>query len=583
MDKHLRIALILSAVDKASSVISNAVNKSSRNLEKIGRSARIQEQMDSVGNRALLAGAAVTGFFASTLGAASSLEESLSKTRVVFGENSDAVIRWAENSAVAFGQSQQDALEAASTYGNLFQAFGVGRQQAQEMSTTLTQLAADLASFNNTSVEEAIIALRSGLSGETEPLKRFGVAINDVRLKDQALRMGLISTTKGALEPGIKAQAAFALIMHDTALAQGDFARTSDGFANSQRIARAELANTTAQLGAALIPAVTQLLKAVLPVIQAFARWAKENPGLVKTIAAGGVALLALGGALKIASAAMAIFNAVALLNPIGLIVAAVIAAIAAITALVVYWEDLVAWFKQTSPLMKVVLAPLIAALGPLLLIAYAIRQIIDNWGTISQFFVDIWNTADQTFTKILGRVEAFVMAVPNAFQAIYDYLAGLWERFYQAGANIVNSIAEGMKSAAMAPINAMEAMVGKMRDYLPFSPAKTGPLRDIHRVKIVETIASSMKPQKLTEKMGQVVGAATNMLGGGMGVSAPAMQLAPVGGGGSSFNYAPQITINGADPQAQMNFREILNQHKDEILRILRMENERSSRTRLG
>lgn len=194
-----------------------------------------------------------------SIAAASDLAESQSKVNVVFGESSTKVQDWSRNSASAFGLSRQAALEAAGTYGNLFQAFGLGREQATEMSTSLVQLAADLASFNNTSVDDAIQALRSGLSGETEPLKRFGVAINDVRLKEEALRLGLIETTKGVLPTAIKTQAAYALIMKDTALAQGDFARTSDGLANQQKTLQANLQNVSAELGEKLLPVVLKL------------------------------------------------------------------------------------------------------------------------------------------------------------------------------------------------------------------------------------------------------------------------------------------------------------------------------------
>lgn len=191
--------------------------------------------------------------------AASDLAESQSKVNVVFGESAAQVQDWSKKSASAFGLSRQAALEAAGTYGNLFQAFGIGREQANQMSTSLVGLAADLASFNNTSVDDAIQALRSGLSGETEPLKRFGVAINDVRLKEEALRLGLIETTKGVLPTAIKTQAAYALIMKDTALAQGDFARTSDGLANQQKILQANLQNVSAELGEKLLPLVLKL------------------------------------------------------------------------------------------------------------------------------------------------------------------------------------------------------------------------------------------------------------------------------------------------------------------------------------
>jgi hypothetical protein len=228
---------------------------------------------------------------------ASDLEESQSKVNTVFGQSASVVNDFAKKSAVSFGITRQAALEAAGTFGNLIQAFGIGKGQAAEMSTTLLGLAADLASFNNTPIEQAIEALRSGLSGEAEPLKRFGVAINDVRLKQEALNLGLYDG-KGALDITAKTQAAYALILKDTSLAQGDFSRTSGGFANQMRILKASLSDAATEIGLVLLPYfknfVTTLNETVVPAIKVFAENFKEK---------------GLSGALEMATAQMGEFG----------------------------------------------------------------------------------------------------------------------------------------------------------------------------------------------------------------------------------------------------------------------------------
>lgn len=189
----------------------------------------------------------VLDFLGDAAAGARDLEEAQNKVNVVFGESAE-ITKWAEDAADSFGTSKRAALEAVGTYGNLFRAFGIGQGKAEEMSTSLVELAADMASFNNTSVDDALEALRSGLSGETEPLKRFGVALTDARLKEIALREGIYDGV-GALDAAAKAQAAYTLILEDTALAQGDYARTSDGLANSQKRIDAAITNTTDELG----------------------------------------------------------------------------------------------------------------------------------------------------------------------------------------------------------------------------------------------------------------------------------------------------------------------------------------------
>lgn len=217
-----------------------------------------------------LAGSAISGvttFIGESIEAASNLAESLSKSNVVFGENAEEIERWADRSAQAFGQSKQQALEAAGTYGNLLQAFGETSDNAAEMSTRMVELAADLASFNNTSVDDALQALRSGLSGETEPLKRYGIALNDARMR-QALMAKGVTDLGATLTPLQKAQAAYTLILKDSSKAQGDFARTSDGLANQLRIQAAELENLKAEVGEGLLPLQLQWEKGNLDLIR---------------------------------------------------------------------------------------------------------------------------------------------------------------------------------------------------------------------------------------------------------------------------------------------------------------------------
>jgi hypothetical protein len=204
---------------------------------------------------------AVSDFMKDAIVQGSSLQESMSKTSVVFGSNARQVMAWSETSSTAFGLSQQAALEAVGTYGNLFQAFGLGRAESADMSKALVGLAADLASFNNTSVDDAVQALRAGVSGETEGLKRYGIAITEARVKAEAMRRGLVNSA-GVLDTAGKAQATYALIMADSALAQGDYARTADGFANSMKTLTAEFDTQKGVIGTEMITAIEKAVEA---------------------------------------------------------------------------------------------------------------------------------------------------------------------------------------------------------------------------------------------------------------------------------------------------------------------------------
>jgi len=214
---------------------------------------------------ASLAASTVSGLTRSLSGlveSSVSLGEEQSKSGVIFGKSADEVQKFAR-AASAIGLSESAALQAAGTFGNLFRAIGLTEQQSAGYSTTLVSLASDLASFNNTTVEEALQALGAGLRGESEPLRRYGVLLDDATLRQVAFEMGLVSTTKNALTPAQKAQAALHAIMMQTTLAQGDFTRTSSSLANQQRILQAEFENVRAQLGEGLQPAYKAVIDAI--------------------------------------------------------------------------------------------------------------------------------------------------------------------------------------------------------------------------------------------------------------------------------------------------------------------------------
>lgn len=201
--------------------------------------------------------------FSKFVGQASDVSESLTKNQVLFGSHAKDIERWSKSTAKDFGISQRSALEATGTFGNLFTALELGPGKSAKMSTALTGLASDLASFNNASPDEALEAIRSGLAGETEPLRKFGVNLNDATLRQEALRQGLVKTTKEALTPQQKALATYELLFKQTSKAQGDFERTSGGLANQQRILKARFDDLTTTLGGKLQPVALAAVSAL--------------------------------------------------------------------------------------------------------------------------------------------------------------------------------------------------------------------------------------------------------------------------------------------------------------------------------
>lgn len=266
--------------DKVAKTLAQKLNGASASLLKAG------------GRATLGLTTPIAGAFGVAIKSASDLNETISKSRVVFGESSKGLEAWASNAARDLGQSKQQALDAAGTFGNLFVALKIGQKPAAEMSRKLVGLASDLASFNNVDPAEALEALRSGLVGETEPLRKFGVNMDDASLHVEAVKLGLISTVKDALTPAAKAQAAYALILEQTTTAQGDFARTSDGLANKSRIMRAELDDAVATMGTKLLPTMLRVATAGEHLLSGFA----ALPAGTQNMALFGAAALAAAG-----------------------------------------------------------------------------------------------------------------------------------------------------------------------------------------------------------------------------------------------------------------------------------------------
>ena len=214
----------------------------------------------ALGGLALKAFSKLTDFVGGSIGAASNLNETMSKTRVIFGDAADDVIAFATAAGDSLGLSQQAALDASSTFAVFAQSAGLSGKDLSAFSGDLVTLSADFASFYNTSPEQAITAIGAALRGESEPIRKYNILLNDATLRQRALTIGIVKNTKTALTPQQKVLAAQAEIMAQSSIAQGDFARTSGGLANQQRILSAAMSNLSADLGTAFMPILQEAI-----------------------------------------------------------------------------------------------------------------------------------------------------------------------------------------------------------------------------------------------------------------------------------------------------------------------------------
>jgi hypothetical protein len=191
---------------------------------------------------------------------ASDANETANILEQVFGtEGMKQVQAWSETMADSMGRSKYALRDFAGRLGAVIDPMIQNKQRAQEMATTFTALAVDLGSFFNATDEDALLALRSGLTGEYEPLKRFGVVLNDNTLQMYANAHG-IQKKVTAMSIAEKTEMRYGYIMQATANAQGDAARTSQGFANSSKALWASLKDLGTDMGASVLPKVEKLI-----------------------------------------------------------------------------------------------------------------------------------------------------------------------------------------------------------------------------------------------------------------------------------------------------------------------------------
>lgn len=240
-------------------------------LDLVVNQKQFDRQMAGITGLAKKAGAALAGAFAvkkvvdfgkQCLELGSNLSEVQNVVDVTFPKMTAKVDKFAQSAATSFGLSETMAKKYTGTFGAMAKAFGFSESAAYDMSTTLTGLAGDVASFYNLSQDEAYTKLKSVFTGETETLKDLGVVMTQAALDQYALANGYGKTTAAMTEQE-KVALRYAFVQKQLSAAQGDFARTSDSWANQTRIMSLQLQSIMATIGQGLINLFTPAIKII--------------------------------------------------------------------------------------------------------------------------------------------------------------------------------------------------------------------------------------------------------------------------------------------------------------------------------
>lgn len=520
------------------------VAKGNKSLEKLNKTVNI------VG-AALIAGIVVGA--KKSIDAASDLNESVNKANVVFGKSAPTIQAWGKTAATSLGLSNQAALEAAGSIGSMLVPMGLSRTKAAGMSQQMVELAADMASFNNEDPTDMLDRIRAGLSGESEPLKKFGTVLSESRVQQFAWKNGIAEGGE-VLTDQQKIMARYGLLLEDTKDQQGDFARTSDGLANSQRIAKAQVEDTAAAFGKQLIP----IEQAALGIGLKLLGWTGDHQNATKALI-GTVLLLV--AALKVAAQwenivkiATATWTAVQwLLNTafLGFPLVFILAALVALGAAIV-----IAW-KKSETFRKIVIGAFDA-------VKWAI-------GTVIQAvlkYVDLWLGAYSSLIRATGKVaDKFLPGSPFARAA--DAIDNARERVRGL------SDAIGRMKSKEVEIKVGLTFAGATTEHVALMNSKNGDVASADLVRgalnraTVGTIQKNVTSKMLLANMGFGAGAIPrpdvspslwNELGLaralGLSVSSTYRPGARVRGSGavSDHSFYPSKAVDLAGSAAQMN-----------------------------
>jgi hypothetical protein len=289
--------LIRADVDGAVQGFRKVGDAAERDLGKAQTDAeRTSAKLTKMGAASLAAGGVAAAALMSTIQPASDLAEAMNVTGLTFGESADEMLDWSKSAAQAFGLSRDQALSSASAIGGLLNNVGFMGDESAALSQDLVKLSADMGSAFNMSTVDALEAIRSGLAGEAEPLKKFNVFLSEAAVNAKAMELG-ISDGTGALSEHEKAQARLAIIMEQTSAIQGDFANTADGAANASKVAAAQFRDAKAALGTELLPIVVEVMGAVNGLLGAFTSLPEPIQSVIGKAALATTGLLLVGGA----------------------------------------------------------------------------------------------------------------------------------------------------------------------------------------------------------------------------------------------------------------------------------------------
>lgn len=517
MADALKIALILTAVDKASAVFDKAGKKITSSLKGLDKSKSF---FNKYGNYATVAGTVATAAFIPAIHAAEENEIAVKRLEQVYktmGQNVEKASKQSQDYAskleFLIGVEDEEILAIQSKFA-AFKKVSDETARASGVMNRATAAAYDLGA--------------NGFGDAASNALKLGKILNDPIKNLNALsRAGIQFTTAEkkkieSLQRSGKLTQAQDLILKSIEKRVGGVAAATTTASQKARVAWSEV---TESLGKGLLPTFTKYIKKVTEYIPKIQAWIETHGTLIKNIAFVSVAVLGLGiamkviafgiGAIQAASAALGVINGFLMANPIVLIIAAIAAA-----AFLIYknWGKIAAFFKRLWDNIKTIFSNTWKWIKQMFFTYHPAGIVYKNWDKIVAWFQNLWNKVKEKFHQFMG----FLLSLPSRFyQAGREYITGLWEGMKQVWFDVVDWVTEKTNWLA-----SKFSIQGKMEE-------------------VYTKYHNQAAMQMNVNNTSQIAG------GGGYGGSSSISSVYNPVSKSNSMTYAPVITLNGGATQA--------------------------------
>ena len=402
---------------------------------------------------AVKAGGALVDFGKQGIELASDLAEVQNVVDTTFGANASKINTFSKQAANQFGLSELQAKQYSSTLGAMFKSMGTGADATLKMSEGLTGLAGDIASFYNLDPEEAFEKLKSGITGETEPLKALGINMSDANLQAFALSQGIKTQTKDMSQAQL-ATLRYQYLMQATSDAQGDFAKTGDSYANQQRKFQMNMQTLSTVIGSALLPVLNTVfstLNSSMPELQSTLQEVMKPlgemlttilPPLMQLISAVLPPLMQLISAVLPPLAALLKMLLPPLIEILNLILPPLVEILSAIIS------------GPLMDLLNMVMPAIVAALKLVISVLQILMPII-KWTArvITDYLASAFNALRPIITAVIGIINGLISFIKNVF-------TGNWAGAWQAVLSIFSNIWNGFGAILKWPINGAISLI---------------------------------------------------------------------------------------------------------------------------